>query len=424
MRTSEPRRRVLRGAAALALAFGGAGRAASAGVPGSAGAVTAAPRVVAASAPGVARPFLAGGDVSVLGWLERSGARYYDRAGRRGNALTILRDAGFRIVRLRLYEQPGPGRGHDGWHWPADCMNLPDLLALARRSAALGMQIQLTFHYSDFWTNGKLQTVPAAWQAQLDALPGEPERFERLCQLVYTRTREVMLALQAQGTTPQFVSIGNEIEGGLLFPYGALNVPDPAENWARLAKLLQAGHDAVKSVAPGSRTILHLDDGGNIDKYSWYFDHLRTLGVAWDVIGASYYPFWTKKTVAQLADFIRAVTARYDKDLFVMEAGFNWTPTLPGGHRGQLSDNGPYPATMSSPVGQQRFMIELLQTLRRTPRALGLLYWDPVMIATPGVGWALRDADGTPGPNVVANTTLFDFQGRALPVLDSWRGKQ
>ena len=405
MRTSEPRRRVLRGvAAALALAFGGA--------PAS------------GAASGVTGPFLAGGDVSVLGWLERSGARYHDRAGRRRDALTILRDAGFRIVRLRLYEQPGPGRGHDGWHWPADCMNLPDLLALARRSAALGMQIQLTFHYSDFWTNGKLQTVPAAWQAQLDALSSEPERFARLCQLVYARTREVMLALQAQGTTPQFVSIGNEIEGGLLYPYGAINGPDAQDNWPRLGKLLQAGHDAVKSVAPNSRTILHLDDGGNMDKYTWYFDHLRTLGVAWDVIGASYYPFWTRKIVAQLADFIRAVTARYDKDLFVMEAGFNWTPHLPGGHRGQLSDNGPYPATMSSPEGQQRFMIELLQTLRRTPRALGLLYWDPVMIATPGVGWALRDADGTPGPNVVANTTLFDFQGRALPVLDSWRGKQ
>lgn len=407
MRTSEPRRGVLRGlAAALALAFGGSACAA--------GATT---RVAASR-------FYAGGDVSVLGWLERSGARYHDRRGRRGDALAILRDAGFDIVRLRLYEQPGPGRGHDGWHWPADCMNLPDLLALARRSAALGMRIQLTFHYSDFWTNGKVQTVPAAWQAQLDALPSEDARFEHLRELVYARTREVMLALQAQGTTPQFVSIGNEIEGGMLFPYGALNVPNGEDNWPRLGKLLQAGHDAVKSVAPGSRTILHLDDGGNIDKYTWYFDHLRKLGVEWDVIGASYYPFWTRKSVPQLADFIRAVTARYDKDLFVMEAGFNWNPDLPDGRRGQLADNGPYPAAMSSPEGQQRFMRELLSTLRRTPRTLGVLYWDPIMIETPGVGWALRDADGKPGPNVVSNTTLFDFKGRALPVLDSWRSKQ
>jgi len=394
MRTSEPRRAVLRGlAAACALALGPVGRAAA------------------------ATPLLAGGDVSVLPWLERSGARYSDRAGREGDALAILKRAGWRIVRLRLYDQPGPGRGHEGWHWPADSMNLPDLLALARRSAALGMQIQLTLHYSDFWTNGKVQAVPQVWQAQLDALPDEPARFERLRELVHARTREVMLALQAQGTTPQFVSIGNEIEGGLLYPYGAAT----PENWPRLGALLQAGYDAVKSVAPGSRVILHLDDGGNLDKYTWYFDRLRELGVKYDVIGASYYPFWTRKSVPQLAAFIRAVTARYDKDLFVMEAGFNWSPNRPDGHRGQLADNGPYPASMSSPEGQKRFMAELLSTLGRTPRALGVLYWDPVMIATPGVGWALRDADGKPGPNVVSNTTLFDFRGRALPVLDAWR---
>jgi arabinogalactan endo-1,4-beta-galactosidase len=43
------------------------------------------------------------------------------------------------------------------------------------------------------------------------------------------------------------------------------------------------------------------------------------------------------------------------------------------------------------------------------------------MIETPGTGWALREADGKPGQNVVSNTTLFDFSGRALPVLDVWR---
>lgn len=399
MRTSE-RRRVLLGAllGSSAAAFGLAGGAAGA-------------------APASGDGFLAGGDVSVLGWLEKAGARYSYRAGRRGDALAILRDAGFGIVRLRLYEQPGPGRGNEGWHWPADSMNLADVLALARRSAALGMQIQLTFHYSDFWTNGKVQAIPAAWRAELDALPDDDKRFARLRALVYERTRAVMLAMQAQETTPQFVSIGNEIEGGLLYPYGAAT----AQNWPRLGALLQAGHDAVKSVAPGSRVILHLDDGGNLDKYVHYFDHLRALGVQWDVIGASYYPFWTRKTVPQLAGFIRAVTARYDKDLFVMETGFNWAPARPDGQRGQLADNGPYPASMSSPEGQQRFMNALLATLRGTPRALGVLYWDPVMIATPGVGWALRDGDGTPGPNVVSNTTLFDFEGRALPVLDSWR---
>lgn len=244
-------------------------------------------------------------------------------------------------------------------------MNLPDLLALARRSKALGMQIELTFHYSDFWTNSKTQIVPKAWQAQLDALPTREARFARLRALVFERTREVMLAMQAQDTTPQFVSIGNETEGGLLYPYGAML----DANWPRLAALIKAGHDAVKSVAPSSRIIVHLDDGGNVDKYVHYFDRLRALDVECDVIGASYYPFCTRRTVAQLAEFIGMVSRRYDKDAMIMEAAFNWSPALPNGYPGQLADNGPYPAAMSSPAGQQRFVEELLSTLRRTPRA-------------------------------------------------------
>lgn len=364
-----------------------------------------------------AEPLLSGGDVSALTLLEKHGAHYFDRAGHEGDALSILHDAGQNIVRLRLYDQPGVGRGNGGWHWPADSQNLTDVLALARRSSALGMQIELTLHYSDFWTNSKTQKPPAAWQARLDQLPDEAARFALLRKLVFDHTREVMLAMKAQGTVPQFVSIGNEIEGGLLYPYGAMT----EANWPRLGALLQAGYEGVKSVAPATRVIIHLDDGGNVAKYRNYFDHLRALGVQWDVIGASYYPFWTKRTVVQLADFARTITQRYDKDLFVMEVGFNWSPTLPNGYPGQLANNGPYPAAMSSPAGQQKFMDEFLTTMRHTGRVIGILYWDPVMIATPGVGWAVRDADGQPGPNVVANTTLFDFRGRALPVLDTWR---
>ena len=371
-----------------------------------------------AAAPSMAaEPLLAGGDVSTLTLLEQHGAHFTDRAGHERDALSILHDAGQNVVRLRLYEEPGPGHGKEGYHWPAGSMNLPDVLALARRSAGLGMQIELTLHYSDFWTNSKTQMIPAAWQAKLDQLPDDAARFALLKKLVFERTREVMLAMKAQGTVPQFVSIGNEIEGGLLYPYGAMT----ESNWPRLGALLQAGYEGVKSVAPGTKVIIHLDDAGNLDKYRNYFDHLRALGVQWDVIGASYYPFWTKKSVTQLADFAKTVTARYDKDLFVMEVGFNWSPTLPTGYPGQLSDNGPYPASMSSPKGQQQFMDEFLSTMRASPRVLGILYWDPVMVETPGVGWAVRDADGKPGPNVVSNTTLFDFKGRALPVLDSWR---
>lgn len=39
------------------------------------------------------------------------------------------------------------------------------------------------------------------------------------------------------------------------------------------------------------------------------------------------------------ADYI---TAKFDKDILIMETGYSWDKTLPDGTQGQLSDNGPY----------------------------------------------------------------------------------
>ena len=99
--------------------------------------------------------------------------------------------------------------------------------------------------------------------------------------------------------------------------------------------------------------------------------------------------------------------------MIVMETGYAWNPTLPSGKSGQLSNNGPYPSMTKE--GQKAFMQELVDGLRAHPRILGFLYCDPVFIEVPGLGWELGAS------NVVSNTTLFDFQGKALPVLDVFK---
>lgn len=43
------------------------------------------------------------------------------------------------------------------------------------------------------------------------------------------------------------------------------------------------------------------------------------------------------------------------------------------------------------------------------------LDWDPIFIEVPGIGWELGAG------NVVSNTTLFDFQGNALPVFEAFK---
>lgn len=361
---------------------------------------------------------LKGGDASEVSYVEAMGGVYYDRDGNEKEIFQILKENGHDIVRLRVYNNPGKGRGDGAYYRPEGFMDKEDMLRLAKRAKDVGLQIQLSFHYSDYWTNGAVQFIPHDWQEEIAGLATEMDIVEKLKDLLYDYTVEVMEAMEAQGTTPEYVSLGNEMQSGLLFPYGRA----AGTSWDNLALFLQTGYDAVKSVSPTSRVILHLDDAGNYGKYETFFDRMIQHEVDYDIIGPSYYPFWTNMDVAHLVQFLNHISEQYDKDIMIMETGFKWNHTLPNGDLGQLSHNGPYPDSASTPDGQRDFMNELFNGLKsvNNGRVIGDLYWDPVMISVPGVGWAYREADDQVDVNVVSNTTLFDFDGKALPVFDAY----
>ena len=98
---------------------------------------------------------------------------------------------------------------------------------MARRAKQSGMQLLVDFHYSDSWADPGKQSKPAAW-ADLD--------FEQLKQALYDHTFDVSAQPEAQGTPPDMVQIGNEINAGMLWPDGR------TANWDNLAALLKAGY--------------------------------------------------------------------------------------------------------------------------------------------------------------------------------------
>lgn len=346
--------------------------------------------------------FLKGGDLSELSYIEQMGGKFYQN-GEQKDCFEILKNNGMNLARLRLYNDPGNPDFTPSNRLPEGIQNPSDILSLAARAKAANMQILLTFHYSDYWTNGGLQTKPHDW---------EELSYEELKQAVYDFTFNFMNQMKDQGTTPEFVSLGNETAGGILFPDGK------STNFYQLSELFNQGYDAVKAVSPETKVIIHLDDAGNADKYEWYFGGLNTYGTKYDVIGASYYPFWTKKTVEEIAEWAEYQSDKLDKDILIMETGYNWNPTLPGGSKGQLKDNGPYENIYpSSPEGQKNFLYECFNGIKgmANGRVLGDVYWDPVMINVPGVGWELG------APNVVSNTTLFDFEGNSLLALKAFK---
>ncbi|HTV24633.1 MAG TPA: arabinogalactan endo-1,4-beta-galactosidase [Polyangiaceae bacterium] len=351
--------------------------------------------------PGAARLSLLGADVSSLAKSEDLGGEYLecrcDDECRPGSALGILADAGVDTVRLRAWVDPA-----DGYH------GRDELLRMARRAKRHGLGVLVDLHYSDVWADPGRQDKPAAWAS---CTPAE------LTQAVYDHTFDVCRRMLEQGTPPDIVQLGNELNSGMLWPDG--HTWDPP-NWDNLGDFLSAGASAIQACSPSTRIMLHLANGGDNGLYQWWFDNITQRGVPFDIIGASFYPYW-HGSLGDLQRNLNDVSARYGKDVVVVETaypftldGVDATPNLIGLPE-QL-----VPGYAATPDGQAAFLRDLLAIVRAVPggHGLGAFYWDATWTAVPGNGWDPTDpASG----NSWENQALFDFGGKPLPALRAFR---
>ena len=240
-----------------------------------------------------------GADISFLPQLEDKGLKFSDK-GVEGDAIQILKNHGFNYVRLRIFNEPANDSGYSPKRGFCD---LEHTKAMAKRVKAAGMKLLLDFHYSDYWADPGKQFKPAAWKGL---------SFIELKKALYDYTKKVMQELKDQGTTPDMVQIGNEINHGIVWPEGNVNNPDG------LAQLLNAGTAAVKSVDPSVIMMLHVALGGQNHESVNFIDNMLARGVQFDVIGESYYPKW-HGTLDDLRDNLTDLVRRYNKDVIVVE---------------------------------------------------------------------------------------------------------
>lgn len=240
-----------------------------------------------------------GADISFLPELEAKGMKFSDKRIEK-DAVQILKDHGFNYVRLRIFNDPANDSGYSP---KKGFCNLEYTLQMAKRVKAAGMKLLLDFHYSDYWADPGKQYKPAAWKNLT---------FTELKKALYEYTKKVMTALKAQGTTPDMVQVGNEINHGIVWPEGNVSNIDGT------AQLINAGTAAVKAVDPAVQMMLHVALGGQNHESVFFIDNMLARGVLFDVIGQSYYPKW-HGTLADLNDNLHDLVRRYNKDVIVVE---------------------------------------------------------------------------------------------------------
>lgn len=256
--------------------------------------------------------FAEGADISWLTQMEADGQKFYTAEGKETECTVLMKELGFNAIRLRVWVNP-----EGGW------CGKEDVLVKARRAQELGMRIMIDFHYSDTWADPSNQKTPAAWAD----LP-----IYELASAAETHTKETLQLLKDNRIDVEWVQVGNETNSGMLHPLG--RIADNADNFAILAN---KGYDAVKSVYPEAKVIIHRSEGHKANECKWLFNHLKNSKVKYDIIGLSLYPTWWenngwcdwKPIVNDCLANIKSLASTFGKPVMICEIGMPvWEPQM------------------------------------------------------------------------------------------------
>jgi arabinogalactan endo-1,4-beta-galactosidase len=289
------------------------------------------------TAPTPATATVVGADVGWLTQLQSMGYTWTDTTGVSGSALQILKNHGVNTIRIRTFVNPTIISGVLG----VGDLDQAGSIALAKQAYALGFKIMIDFHYSDTWADPGHQATPSAWSS---------ETYAQLQTSVYNYTFGFMTALAAAGIYPQYVQVGNEINSGMLWPFGSNST-----SFTQLAGLINSGYNAVKAVSTTTQVVIHIAGISDLSTFEWFFDALAAAGGNFDVIGGSYYDGPTNITT--VAANLKTLAARYNKPVLICEIGYLY----------------------SDPTDAYTDIQGAITAMNAVPNSMGLgvIYWEP-----------------------------------------------
>ena len=366
--------------------------------------------------------------IDVSTYLEQqriAGSKYY-KDGQEIDPFILFKNQGVTHLRTRIWNHP---YDENGSPYLGGTCDLDNYLELYERLKKYDFKQVVDFHYSDFWTDPSKQIVPKAWQGH---------SYEEILKDVYDFTRNSLLKMKEKGVEVEYVQTGNEITHGLLWPYGAIKY-DTDNPYKDYAGILKVAREAVLSVYPTAKIIIHLEESFNQPLYKEIINGLLSNGLKIDVIGTSYYPFWHHSFAEYFAN-MDMVQKEFNIPVMNVELGYPFTledyqvdvETGKPKHLVINADNIeefmkmlPFPV---SPSGQAEFIKEFLR-LAKLHSLKGAFYWEPLWIPGEGICWGSRAAQQYQHTheketrNEWANQCMFDYQGNILPSLYEFNSK-
>lgn len=348
----------------------------------------------------------------------------YKVNGKKCNPLALFRKNGVSLMRIRLWVDP-----YDENKKPylGGTCDLTNFIRLAKLSLKEGYQIILDFHYSDFWCDPSKQFIPKAWRNL---------NREQLIQKVYNYTKETLRTIKKENIPLYGIQIGNEITNGMLWPIGKLIDKGEGverDNYETLISLLNAGINAVIEEYPKSKKIIHLERSADNKVYREFFSKLEEYEVDYDIIGASYYPYY-HGTIEEVMSNLKDMKETFKKEVMIMELGYAFTceDYVEDGVK-QLVLNEEFIKThyVPCPISEegQKDFIEKVLTKGKEIGLDGIFYWEPLWIPGKTICWTSREGQkyinelGKSLRNEWANQALYDYSGNALDGMWAFKNK-